>query len=159
MCASHEYATHIMRLIGGLHDLPAAAWDKLSKGHPLLSHAFFTALHDSHSACAKTGWDMQFLSWWDGGQLKAAMPLYVKHHSYGEYVFDWAWADAMHKAGRAYYPKLLAAIPFTPCPGARLLCLDDPTPYISDTIAFARASKLSSLHILLCKQAEAHAWQ
>jgi predicted N-acyltransferase len=74
-------------------------------------------------------------------------------------VFDWAWADAMQQAGRAYYPKLLAAIPFTPCPGARLLYLDDPTPYISDTIAFARASKLSSLHILLCTQTEAHAWQ
>ena len=97
--------------------IPAAAWDALAAGQPLLSHAFLTALHDTGCASAATGWPPRYLTAWDGDALVGALPLYAKTHSYGEYVFDWAWADAYRRHGRRYYPKLVAAIPFTPATG------------------------------------------
>lgn len=105
----------------------AAKWDALCAGAPLLSHAFFTALHATGCASTATGWQPRFLTAWRNGTFAGAMPLYAKAHSYGEYVFDWAWADAYRRHGARYYPKLVAAIPFTPTPGARLLAKDDVT--------------------------------
>ena len=107
--------------------IAAAEWDTLCAGAPLLSHAFFTALHATGCASAATGWQPRFLTAWRNDKLAGAMPLYAKAHSYGEYVFDWAWADAYRRHGARYYPKLVAAIPFTPAPGARLLARDDRT--------------------------------
>jgi predicted N-acyltransferase len=111
--------------MSSLAELNAAAWNELAGDNPFLSHAFLHALHESGSACEATGWLPQFLTVWDGDALAAAMPLYVKSHSYGEYVFDWAWADAYQRNGVDYYPKLLSAIPFTPVSGSRLLARDD----------------------------------
>lgn len=121
-------------LIAHWHDdlstISPMAWDALLTevpgAQPFLAHAFLSALVDSGSACAKTGWQPLFLTLQDdSGQVLAACPAFVKHHSYGEYVFDWAWADAHDRAlaahGIHYFPKLLSAVPFSPIPGARLL--------------------------------------
>jgi predicted N-acyltransferase len=107
-----------------LADIAAPSWDRLAADQPLLSHAFLLALHDTGCATRATGWTPRYLTAWRDGELVGAMPLYAKSHSYGEYVFDWAWADAYRRYGRRYYPKLVCAIPFTPTPGPRLLGAD-----------------------------------
>ena len=122
-----------LRVLDDLSGVDAADWNRLALGHPLLSHEFFHALHQSGCAAADSGWLPQFLTLWDktapagasAPRLRAAMPLYLKSHSYGEYVFDWAWADAYQRHGLAYSPKLLAAIPFSPVSGPRLLAATD----------------------------------
>lgn len=102
----------------------AVAWDALVPDQPLLSHAFLGALHDTGCAAPSTGWRPRYLTAWNGDTLVGALPLYEKAHSYGEYVFDWAWADAYRRHGQRYYPKLVAAIPFTPVPGPRLIAAE-----------------------------------
>src|SRR5690606_27167184 len=98
-------------------------WDALlPTPQPLMRHAFLSSLEDSGSVGAATGWQPQHQVLLDAsGTPQAALPLYRRSHSYGEYVFDWAWADACHRAGILYYPKLLCAVPFSPVSGARLL--------------------------------------
>jgi predicted N-acyltransferase len=153
--------TYRPAILSSLLDAGAAAWSALlaadGETNPFLSYAFLHALHASGSACAETGWQPQYLALWDGDVLAAAMPLYVKSHSYGEYVFDWAWADAYHRNGIEYYPKLLSAIPFTPVTGGRLLARDDEAR--AALIGFLReqqeASGLSSTHVLYPPQAQA----
>ena len=144
-------------VLSSLADVAPADWDRLAAGNPFLSHAFLHALHASGSACAETGWQPQFLAVWDDAGLAAAMPLYVKSHSYGEYVFDWAWADAYHRNGIEYYPKLLSAIPFTPVTGPRLLARDQPAR--NALLQFLReqqqAAGMSSTHILYPPEEEA----
>jgi len=133
-----------------LADIPAAGWDALVPGQPLLAHAFLSALHATGCAAPRTGWRERYVTAWAGGTLAGAMPLYAKTHSFGEYVFDWAWADAYRRYHRRYYPKLLAAIPFTPTPGPRLLAADDATR--GALLAHARGlldtGAYSSLHVL-----------
>jgi len=102
-----------------------AAWDAIASAAPLVSHAFLSALHATRCASPGTGWSPRYLTAWRGRELAGALPLYAKMHSYGEYVFDWAWADAYRRHGRRYYPKLVAAVPFTPTPGPRLVAIDD----------------------------------
>ncbi|WP_426106739.1 GNAT family N-acetyltransferase [Massilia sp. TSP1-1-2] len=146
-----NYRTHI---VSTLSDIGQPAWDALAakqdKANPFLSFAFLHALHESGSASVESGWQPQFLTLYDGDQLAAAMPLYVKTHSYGEYVFDWAWADAYHRNGVEYYPKLLSAIPFTPVTGPRLLAVDERAraALIEVLCATQRSSDVSSTHIL-----------
>jgi predicted N-acyltransferase len=146
-----NYRTHIA---SSLAEIGQAAWDGLvaiqDKPNPFLSFAFLDALHASASACAATGWQPQFLALYDGDALAAAMPLYVKSHSYGEYVFDWAWADAYQRNGLEYYPKLLSAIPFTPVTGPRLMARDAPArAALLDVLrATQQGSDVSSTHIL-----------
>ena len=101
--------------------IDAATWNALAGDYPFLSHAFLAALHDSGCASAETGWTPRYLTAWSGDALVGALPLYQKAHSYGEYVFDWGWADAYRRHGRRYYPKLVAAVPFTPVTGPRVL--------------------------------------
>ncbi|SNS72493.1 hypothetical protein SAMN06265795_105188 [Noviherbaspirillum humi] len=119
------------RIVSSLTEIGQAEWDGLvrcqAERNPFLSFAFLHALHESGSATARTGWKPQYLCLWRGKDLCAALPMYLKSHSYGEYVFDWAWADAYRRNGLAYYPKLLSAIPFTPVSGARLLAVDGPS--------------------------------
>ncbi len=112
-----------------VHETPysvaAEAWNDLlgaqSASTPFLRHEYLLALHESGSASPATGWTPRFLTLMQGARLQAACALYEKTHSYGEYVFDWAWADAYRRHGLAYYPKLLGAVPFTPVPGTRLM--------------------------------------
>jgi predicted N-acyltransferase len=113
-------------------ELPAADWDALdATAHPFISHAFLSTLEETRCVGDSSGWVPQHLVWRDaGGRLAAGVPLYLKAHSWGEFVFDWSWAQAYQRAGRDYYPKLLAAIPYTPVTGPRLLVrhdLDAPT--------------------------------
>ncbi len=112
-----------IQTIGGLAELAPDAWDALlPDSQPFLRHAFLSALEDSGSVGGRSGWRPEHALLRDEqGALVAALPLYRKSHSYGEYVFDWAWADACQRAGIRYYPKLLCAVPFTPVSGARLL--------------------------------------
>src|SRR5690606_34081002 len=116
----------MVRVAAGVKALPAAQWDALTGGsNPFMTHAFLTALEDSGSVGPGTGWDPLPLVIEDAsGRLQAALPLYAKGHSQGEYVFDHAWADAWHRAGGDYYPKLQIAAPFTPATGPRLLLAD-----------------------------------
>ncbi|NDU85824.1 MAG: N-acetyltransferase [Ferrovum sp.] len=108
-------------VIDNLDKIHAVEWNRLAGHSPPLQHAFLTALHDSGAASAKTGWIPRYLTVRKGDALVGAMPAYEKYHSHGEYVFDWAWAEAYERYGLAYYPKILVAIPFTPVPGPRLL--------------------------------------
>ncbi len=96
-------------------------WNSLSGSQPFLRHEFLQALEDSGSVGAGTGWSPEPLALYQHGTLIGTVPLYRKRHSYGEYVFDWAWAQAYGRAGLNYYPKLVAAVPFTPVTGPRLL--------------------------------------
>ena len=137
--------------------LPPARWDALAAGQPLLSHAFLTALHDSGCASPPTGWRARYVTAWADDTLVGALPLYAKMHSYGEYVFDWAWADAYRRHQRRYYPKLVAAIPFTPTPGQRLLAPDDATrvALLGHARGMLAGDACSSLHVLFPTAAEA----
>src|SRR5262245_6368419 len=108
--------------LSSIDAIDAAHWDALlPNAYPFLTHAFLAALERSGAATHKSGWTPQHLVARRDGDIVAAMPLYLKAHSYGEYVFDWSWADAWQRSGLAYYPKLLCAIPFTPATGPRLL--------------------------------------
>lgn len=141
-----------------LEAVAPTAWDALVHGQPLLSHAFLDALHATGCASARTGWRPAYLTAWSGNRLTGAMPLYEKSHSYGEYVFDWAWADAYRRHGRRYYPKLVAAIPFTPATGPRLLAADAATrsALLERAIAMAdRGGRFSSLHLLFLDATDA----
>lgn len=142
------------RIVTSLAEVPAAAWDACAGGdNPFLSHAFLEALETSGSATAKTGWLPQHLLVEDrAARLLAAAPLYLKSHSYGEYVFDWGWADAYERAGGRYYPKLQCAVPFTPVPGPRLLVRPDApegaqAALIEALVEVARRQRVSSLHV------------
>jgi len=148
-----------VHVLDSLAPVPASEWDALTGGHPLLRHAFLDALQESGSACAETGWAPCHLGLWEQGVLQAAMPLYLKTHSYGEYVFDWAWADAYQRHGLAYYPKLLCAVPFTPVTGSRLLSRDPRhrEALVQAALAFARETDVSSLHCLFPVEEEARA--
>lgn len=134
-------------------------WDALAHGQACLTHAYLSAMERSGSVGAGTGWQAHHLLLRDGDKLAAAMPLYRKQHSYGEYVFDWAWADAYARNGLSYYPKLLAAIPFTPIPGPRLMARDDHArdALLDVLLGHAEESGLSSLHVLFPTERDAGA--
>jgi predicted N-acyltransferase len=115
--------TIAVKVHAAIADIPAAAWDACAgDGNPTISHAFLNALEESGSTTARTGWTPQHLAITGlGAGVAGVVPLYAKTHSYGEYVFDYGWADAFERAGGRYYPKLLSAVPFTPVPGPRVM--------------------------------------
>lgn len=141
-----------------IHDDPsgieAAAWNGLlatqAAPSPFMRHEYLAALHASGSATPASGWTPQFATLWRGDVLVAACPLYVKDHSYGEYVFDWAWANAYEQHGLSYYPKAVVAVPFTPVPGSRLLARDaqSRTLLVDGLVQWCRQAGVSSLHLL-----------
>jgi len=143
-----------------LEAIGSADWDALVPGQPLLSHAFLDALHATGCASPRTGWRPCYLTAWNGARLAGAVPLYEKSHSYGEYVFDWAWAEAYRRHGRRYYPKLVAAIPFTPAAGPRLIARDAATraALLARAVALiGDESRCSSLHLLFIDDDDARA--
>ncbi|MEO7335080.1 MAG: GNAT family N-acetyltransferase [Caldimonas sp.] len=158
--ASNDY---VIRVVDSPAAIDAAAWDALLDARPaatpFMRHAYLLAMHASGSAIAATGWQPQFLCVFEGERLVAACPLYLKTHSYGEYVFDWAWADAYDRHGLRYYPKLLDAVPFTPVPGPRLLAHDDAGRrlLLRAMQQLAGEAKLSSAHLLFIDDADADA--
>ena len=143
-----------LKVLDSLTSIPSSDWDTLTDNNPTLSHALLQSMIDADCTTAKTGWLPQFLTLWrdiEGQQtLCGAVPLYVKTHSYGEYVFDWAWAEAYQRHGLDYYPKLLSAVPFTPCTGGRLLAKTsaDRKMLVDALLSLAAQSDVSSLHVL-----------
>ena len=139
-----------LRLTGAIAEIAPSCWDKLASGHPFLRHAFLEAFEASGCAGPASGWTPRHLTLWDGDELAAAMPLYEKAHSFGEFVFDWAWAEAYQRAGMPYYPKLLCAVPFTPVQGARLLARDVAARQrlLEEGLKLAHDSGVSSWHVL-----------
>ena len=113
--------TPTLKIIADLAQIPAAQWDALAGGDPFVSHAYLYALQASGCATAQLGWQAQHLTLWRHENLVGAMPLYLKSNSYGEHVFDFAWAEAYQRHGLRYYPKLVCTVPFTPVTGPRLL--------------------------------------
>ena len=150
-----------LRVLESLREVPRDEWDRLvPDANPFLRWDYLAALEHSGAVSAETGWHPQHLLLEVSGKAVAALPLYLKDHSWGEFVFDFAWADAYHRAGVQYYPKLVAAVPFTPVPGPRLLFAPG-----ADAEATAgrllegarrRAAELdaSSLHVLLPQDAQ-----
>lgn len=151
-----------VEVLGAVGAVPAAEWDACAgEDNPFVGHAFLSALEDSGSVGRDSGWAPQHLALKDDdGRLLGAVPLYLKGHSFGEYVFDHAWADAYERAGGQYYPKLLSAVPFTPVTGPRLLARPDADREVVQatmTAAMIRlAEKLgvSSLHVNFPTEAE-----
>ncbi|MGI9500177.1 MAG: GNAT family N-acetyltransferase [Geminicoccaceae bacterium] len=148
-----------VRLVQGIEQIDAVDWDACAGAdQPFLSHAFLSALETSGSASAETGWLPLHLVAEQDGRVIACAPMYLKSHSYGEYVFDWGWADAFERAGGQYYPKLQVAVPFTPVPGPRLLArpgVDVAMPaLIQGLLGAAGQIDCSSLHITFCHEPE-----
>jgi hypothetical protein len=145
-----------------IHRVEAAAWDACAgSDNPFVSHAFLATLEDSGSATARTGWLPQFLTLKEpGGRLIGCVPCYLKSHSYGEYVFDWGWAEAYERAGGAYYPKLQVSVPFTPVPGPRLLVHPGAEAgevrrlLLAGLVRLAELHQASSLHITFLSEPE-----
>jgi predicted N-acyltransferase len=144
----------VVRIHGAASEIDAAAWDGLLAAQaapsPFMRHAYLHAMEQSDSASPQSGWAPRFLTLWRGRELMAACPMYLKGHSYGEYVFDWAWANAYQQHGLAYYPKAVVAVPFTPVPGTRLLARDAASRalLVQALLAWCREEELSSLHLL-----------
>jgi uncharacterized protein len=152
------------RVHAAISEIPAAAWDACAGDvNPSVSHVFLKTLEESGSAIARTGWAPQHLSV-EGpdGSILGVVPLYAKAHSYGEYVFDYGWAEAYQRAGGRYYPKLVCAVPFTPVPGPRLLVHPQAPPaarthLIAAMIELAARRRISSLHVNFPEPADAEA--
>ena len=148
-----------LRIIETLEGVSAEQWDALAGGNPTVSHAFLDTLHRTGCAAPESGWAPRFLTLWEGENLAGAVPLYLKGHSYGEYVFDWSWAEAYERHGLEYYPKLLSAVPFTPATGPRLMAGNDAdrAELAQALLALAKRTKASSLHVLFPDEASAAA--
>jgi predicted N-acyltransferase len=153
-----------IQVVERITDVDAAAWDRLAgDGDPFLEHAFLAALEASGSVGARAGCLPRLVIARDGGRLVGAVPLYLKTNSYGEFIFDWGWANAAHRAGIRYYPKLVAAIPFTPVTGQRLP-LDPALPAAEAGAVIAAMLRAirqladdehaSSVHFLFCTETE-----
>jgi len=109
------------KFYSSIADIPAALWDGLfASENPFVQHAFLLALEESACVTAQTGWQAQHMMLMDGELALAVMPLYAKNNSYGEFVFDWGWAEAYQRYGLNYYPKLVTAVPFSPVAGPRV---------------------------------------
>ena len=160
--ASNDYVT---RVHASVHAVPAATWDALLALHPeaspFMRHAYLAAMEDSASASPATGWTPACIVLERGGVLEAAAVVYAKDHSYGEYVFDWAWANAYQQHGLPYYPKATLAVPFTPVPGARLLARDAPArqALLGAVLQCCKDQELSSLHLLFVSPTDAQTCQ
>ncbi len=150
-----------LKIIEDIAQIPAADWNVLTGDDPFLSHAYLYALQASGCATAQFGWQAQFITLWHGEKLVGAMPSYVKMNSYGEHVFDFAWADAYHRHGLHYYPKLICSVPFTPVTGVRLLAetAELRALLLHHALQLAKELGVSSLHGLFFNESDAHVAQ
>ncbi len=142
-----------LSIVESLARIPMAEWNRLAGDNPFISHAFLSALEDHQSIGNGTQWEPRYVVGYQNNQLVAAVPMYLKHDSWGEFVFDWAWASAYERHGLAYYPKLVIAAPYTPVPGPRLLLAERNDPQaaaeiIEFILAYAEREQVSSLHCL-----------
>ena len=154
---------YVIRVKTSPQEVDSVAWDALlqtqANPSPFMRHAYLAALHQSGSATAKTGWQPHFFTLYQEDTLVAACAIYEKAHSYGEYVFDWAWANAYAQHGLPYYPKAVAAVPFTPVPGARLMARTSEArgALLQALLQWCEQSGMSSLHLLFVDDADAAA--
>lgn len=156
---------YVIRVLQTWSDMPEASWNALLLAQgpepvgPFMRQEYLAAMQTSGSATAQTGWGLRILTVWLGDELHAACPLYLKDHSYGEYVFDWAWANAYQQHGLSYYPKALVASPFTPVPGPRLLARDGAArlALVQALLDWCRQEQLSSLHLLFLAEQDLQA--
>ena len=150
---------YVIEVQGSMRNVSAKDWDALLEAQteptPFMRHAYLSAMEESGSASAQSGWKLQLVTLRHAmppklGQLAGAAVLYIKPHSYGEYVFDWAWADAYQRHGLNYYPKAVSAVPFTPVPGSRLLAdsSQSQSALLSAMVELAQNEDWSSLHLL-----------
>ncbi len=150
---------YVIEVQGSMRNVSAKDWDALLEAQteptPFMRHAYLSAMEESGSASAQSGWQLQLVTLRHAmppklGQLAGAAVLYIKPHSYGEYVFDWAWADAYQRHGLNYYPKAVSAVPFTPVPGSRLLAdsSQSQSALLSAMVELAQNEDWSSLHLL-----------
>ena len=153
----------IARVLASPLEVDATAWNALlaqqSHPSPFMRHEYLAALHESQSAVPGTGWTPRFMTLWEDDALVAACPLYLKSHSYGEYVFDWAWASAYEQHGVPYYPKALVAVPFTPVPGTRLMARNDDLRVllVQALRQWCTDEGLSSMHVLFASDGDVRA--
>ncbi|MBM4375615.1 MAG: N-acetyltransferase [Deltaproteobacteria bacterium] len=142
-----------VRVLGAMREVDASEWNRCTRGDPFVSHEFLSALEDSGSAVPEHGWHARHLVVEDEVGVVAAAPAYLKTHSYGEYVFDWAWADAYRRLGLSYYPKLQCCVPFTPATGPRLLVREGlarahhEEVLVAALVEVARREGASSVHV------------
>lgn len=155
-----------LQFLNTINDIDAEQWNALAGcDYPFTRYEFLHALEHSGAVSKAQGWQPHHVVLRSAGKLLALMPLYIKTHSYGEYVFDWSWADAYQRHGRPYYPKLLTAIPFTPATGPRLCVADEAEresmmALLAEQLpAHVRELGASSLHILFSGEADSTAWQ
>ncbi len=156
--------TPTAKICHSITEIDAAQWDRCALGsgvyNPFTSHAFLLALEESGSVGRDTGWQPFHVAVEDGDTLIGVVPLYLKNHSQGEYVFDYAWADAWHRAGHSYYPKLQSSIPFTPATAPKLLCADNSEAnqqlLLNACLQVAEQARVSSLHMTFLPQVQ---WQ
>jgi predicted N-acyltransferase len=145
---------YVTRVFEGMEAVEPKLWDTLLAAQatptPFMRHAYLQAMTASGSATARTGWGLRLFTLWQGPDLAAACPVWLKSHSRGEYVFDWAWAEAYERHGLPYYPKAIVASPFTPVPGTRLLARtpDERAALLQALTGWCQAQGLPSLHIL-----------
>ena len=153
----NESKDYVIRVLRSPLEVNAADWNALlavqspdKTLNPFMRHEYLAAMHQSGSATSKTGWTPHFVTLWHDDTLVGACALYLKDHSYGEYVFDHAWANAYQQHGLEYYPKALVAVPFTPVPGARMLARNakERALLVKALIAWCEEEQLSSLHLL-----------
>ncbi|BFM04919.1 GNAT family N-acetyltransferase [Halioxenophilus aromaticivorans] len=143
-----------IKTIDSVTTLGCSTWNALvGGGYPFLRYEFLQALEESQATCTDSGWQPCHLVAYIDDQPQALMPLFIKDHSYGEYVFDWSWADAYHRAGFPYYPKLVTATPFTPATGPRLCIASD-----SSLDEHAVAAQFFAAVQQLAKQTKASSW-
>ncbi|MGA9853327.1 MAG: GNAT family N-acetyltransferase [Gammaproteobacteria bacterium] len=154
-----------VQLHTALDSIAPDEWDRLAGKNPFLQHKFLATLEHSGCVSTETGWKPQHLICTDAaGNIVGALPLYLKSHSYGEYVFDWAWAEAWQRAGLPYYPKLVSAVPFSPVTGPRLLISPHAdyrytaSALIHETLELATEHRASSVHCLFPAGNEIRDW-
>ncbi len=161
---SEDKAATTARILHNMGEVDAAVWDRCNAArtyNPFLTHKFLHALEESGSVSAQTGWQPFHIVVEDQGNLIGAVPMYLKNHSQGEYVFDYGWADAWHRAGGDYYPKLQISVPFTPATGPRLLTVDAANVeheklLLGACMQIAQQIKVSSIHITFMPEQQ---WQ
>lgn len=153
-----------IRISSSLASIDAHAWDQLvGEDDPFVEHAFLSLLEESGSVGRGSGWEPTHVTAWRGKRLVGALPLYLKTHSYGEYIFDWGWADAASRLGLGYYPKLVSMVPVTPVTGRRFLFAADEDPaevvrrLIDGCHEVAESTRASSIHLLFLSPEE-HDW-
>jgi len=156
---------YVTQVHESIQSIEKTQWNTLlgtqSEPTPFMRHEYLNALETSLSATPETGWSSRFVALWDHDTLLAACPLYLKTHSYGEYVFDWAWAQAYERHGLSYYPKALIAVPFTPVPGSRLLAQSEELrrALLKAVLALCESWQVSSLHMLFASEDDQRASQ